>query len=324
MIYSFDIDGTLVSEFATLNTFKVNKNVLQKLSYLILDGHTILLNTSSVSKLKPNLIISNILKYVFLNNEDDVFTDEQQQRIVQNINKNFYSAICVGTHLMKASTVDFEKLKTFKKQDFFDENTISNKDVYIKSIPKSEIIKLRDLLETDPFFGKNLNTKNWGYIDSNVTDSFQARKVLVPYGKKLPETPRMFFARVNNEFYGTTVKQHDFKKEYEYLKKIIDENQIFVEPTRVSINYLQFGAKNYSKATPIEFLQTSLSVPCSECCHFGNQVADIMPKNIASTFLIEGKTLKKCDIPEETPVFPDVCLAIDNTKQNCNTKTQNA
>ena len=121
MLYSFDIDGTLIEEYISFENFRVEPEVLQKLCTLILNGHTILFNTSNSCNVKPKLILSNILKYTFSKNEEQPLFDEQQQKqIVENINKNFYTCLCSGCNLIKNSVLSFDKLKDLKDKEFFE------------------------------------------------------------------------------------------------------------------------------------------------------------------------------------------------------------
>lgn len=321
MLFSLDIDGTIASEYSSQEKFHIRKEVLQKMCSILLNGDAILINTANSGFAKTALCAGYLTSYVFEQKDGDfIYTPDEQQKIIDNLNQHFFSCISFGAHLQKVSVPKYETLKNMSPESFKTKDFARHRTLYIKHIDKNSLRDLKELLETDPVFGNTLNRKRWGYMDPNSNEFFPFGRVNVPYNKQLPNASRIYFSRFKRQNPTEKVIPKIRDKEFEYLQKIVAENHINAEPIFVSESSIYFGPTDCSKETPIKFLASELGVSAKQCFQFGNEPSDIVSPKVAQNHMIDCKHFKNVEKPQHVTFHKDIIAAISSVQEMQNVK----
>lgn len=321
MLFSFDIDGTLASEYTTKEKFHIKKEVLPKLCNILLNGDSILINTANSGFAKTALCVGYIVSYVFeKQNGQFNYTPDEQKKIIENINQHFFSCTSVGAHLQKISVPKYEVLTTKNPESFKTQDFVKHKTIYIRHIDKNTLRDIKEMLEIDPVFGNTLNRKYWGYMDPNSNGFFPAGRVNIPYNKPLPSSSRIYFARIKRQNPTEKIVPKIRDREFEYLQKIMKENHINAEPIFISESSIYFGPSGCSKETPIKFLAHELGLSSKHCFQFGNEPTDIVSSKVAQNHMIDCKHFKGKEKPQNVTFHNDIISAITAAQENQNIK----
>lgn len=321
MLYSIDIDGTLANEYSSQYKFHIRKEVLQKLCALLLNGDKILINTANSGFAKTALSVGYITSHVFEKEDDQfIYTSDEQKKMIENLNNNFFSCTSVGAHLQKITVPKYENLKNMDPETFKTKDFARHKTIYIKHIDKNTLRDLKEVLEIDPVFGATLNRKRWGYMDPNSNEFFPLGRVNIPYNKALPDSSRIYFSRLGRQCSAGKIIPNLKEKEFEYLQKIIAENHIKAEPIFISESSIYFGPSDCSKETPIKFLAQELGLSPKQCFHFGNEPSDIVSSKVAENHMINCKYFKNFDKPQNVIFHDNIIDAISSVQEKQNIK----
>ena len=289
MLFSFDIDGTLINpkdKMCEANT--VNQQVAYAIALSLIKGDTVIINTGHRSVEKIKWVCFDIIKQVYYVDENgkSLFLEKDRQKFFDAINNNLYASNFCGACLRKVRVNNFTEIAL----KYSDINDLKTKAINLEEpimqnyVPVNVIENFKKVMQNNDYFrGYNgqysLRTHN---SQENRTLEDEIKSGLYYYFRKGDKI------EMPEDLVLDEIQEKEIK-----LKQILKENNLPLSVNCMWDNGFVVVSDKSTKTAPIKFLSKKLGYDKNQVIHFGDDINDIIDKNVGRSFIINNSNYKK-------------------------------
>lgn len=285
MLLSFDIDGTLIHQFKHQQPYTVSQTVAFAIAGSLINGDTVLINTANHRLIKTRKIVFDILSLAYMEDSQNrpLFSPEEREKLIGNMNRNLYVSLCVGASLSKikvGNPNDFARASVCP-EDLIQKSIQIEKVFYDYSLTPETVERIKHFITTNPFLSAHINKEHYG--------SVTPKERIMPFSQTPSASIRPIFFRDLN----SKKTPQECAENSSYLKEELKKNGLPVNLEWVSNRAIIFAPLDCVKAKPVEYLGKELNIPVSERVMFGDTLMDVIPAETGRTFLMNNSRISK-------------------------------
>lgn len=275
MLYSFDIDGTILNhkEGAPLQDC-LDSRAIYAIVQSLIEGDVILINTGRCTIDILQQICGEIFSFVYLVNADgeNYFSNQERWRFFEAFNSNFYISNFCGACLRQAKP----RLKKEILREAYSNNRTYvrfSEPLYEHKISEKTIDKLNILIHNHAYFeniGKNYSAR--------TANKQQERRVI---DLALEPATYLFYRQ------QSPIKRDNISRENQ-IRKLLKSKSLPLNINCYGDKGVAFVSNKATKATPIAYLKQKYNFNTNEVAHFGNETNDIIPQNLGHSYIIKN------------------------------------